>query len=97
MNKSEPRAFAKYSFFLLIKDIEMFASMAEKGVLFIVALLSFVQAWISIRYMMDATSDDSIGGIYKAEETKSDAIYTTVIVGFSFLLMAFIVFMGRKG
>jgi hypothetical protein len=74
----------------------MFDKMAEKGILFILGLLGFVQAWISIRYMIEATDDKSFGGIYKADKTDSDAKFTTAIISCSFAIMGYVFFMVKK-
>jgi len=71
--------------------------MAEKGILFIVAILSFVQAWLAIKHMQNANDGKGgIGGIFKEEKTKSDASYTTGIIICTFLIMGYIMFMVKQ-
>lgn len=70
--------------------------MSEKGLLFVLGLMGFVQAWISIRYMIEATDDKSFGGIYKSEKTDGDAKYTTAIIFASTAIMGYVLFMVKK-
>jgi len=70
--------------------------MSEKGLLFVLGLLIFVQSWISVRYMIKATDDKSFGGIYKSEKTDGTAKYTTAIIFASTAIMGYVIFMVKK-
>jgi hypothetical protein len=74
----------------------MFDKFIEKAIVFLLAILAFAQAWIAIHYMIKAADDESIGGIYKGDDTKDNAIFTTVIIVTTFIIMVYALFMAKK-